>query len=77
MARGNPGRIVTWINKMGETKYGIVYNKEQAQAFLDVKKVFVRHVLSDLMTKETDPANGKNVVGLVAMDKCKVIGYVD
>lgn len=77
MARGNPGKIVTWQNTKGETKYGIAYSKEQAAAFTNVKKVFVRHVLEDFTTKETDPESGKNVIGLVAMEKLKVIGYVD
>ena len=77
MARGNPGKILTWTNSVGEVKFGIAYNKEQHQSFINIKKVFVRHVLEDLITKETDPANGKNIVGLVAWDKCKMLGYVD
>jgi hypothetical protein len=77
MARGNPGKIVIWTDKAGATKYGIAYNKEQEQAFINVKKLFVRHVLEEFTTKETDPTTGKNIVGLVDWDKCKVIGRVD
>lgn len=77
MARGNPGKILTWTDKAGTTKYGIAYNKEQERAFMNVKKLFVRHVLEDFMTKETDPITGKNIVGLVDWDKCKLIGRVD
>lgn len=77
MARGNPGKIVTWINKVGDVKYGIAYNKEQEQSFINLKKVFVRHVLEDFFTREKDPVNGKPISGLVAIEKCKVLGYVD
>lgn len=77
MARGNPGKLVQWTNNAGQTKYGIAYDKEQNEAFLKVQKLFIRHTLEDFVTKETDPDTGKNVVGLVAINKLFLIGYVD
>lgn len=71
----NQGKIISWSDKDGNKKFGVVYDKDSV--FNNIKKVLVHHLTEDLVTKETDPSNGKNLVGLVAMDKLTVIGFVD
>lgn len=76
MARGNPGKIVTWTDKAGATKYGIAYNKGQRPEFVAINRVYVKQVMEDLMTPEKD-AKGRNIETLVNIEKLKLIGYVD
>lgn len=75
MARGASGKIVSWTDKDGNKKSGIAYDKDPV--FNNIKKVLVHYLNEDLVTKEKDPQSGKNLVGLVAMDKLTVIGFVD
>lgn len=70
----NPGIIYD----LGNKRYGIAYQKEQHENFLQFNKIYLHVFVDAECTKpEIDPKNGKKVVTLKNIITVKQIGFVD
>ncbi|WP_026463497.1 hypothetical protein [Adhaeribacter aquaticus] len=67
----NPGKLL--MDSEGN-KY-IAYNAKQHKSFADIGKVHVCYLEPNMKPKKD--AEGKMIVGLKAIDKLTVIGFVD
>lgn len=66
------------IYELGKNRYGIAYQKEQHENFLQFNKVYLHVFVDKNCTKpEIDPKTGKKVVTLKNIITIKRIGFVD
>jgi len=58
--------------------FAVARTSKQLPAFSAIKKLYVEFYKDDLCQHPVvDPWNGKRVVGLIQVDYCKQIGFVD
>jgi hypothetical protein len=76
MAGENQGIMVEIIDGVHKGQFGIAPSAKQHEAFSKINRLFVRFY-HDRLCQKPVMHEGKKTIGLVNIDYCKQIGFVD